>query len=205
MPNPFDTIIPVFPNLIHCIKVDNFKDIQEDLINFVYEEESLDPIGVIKSNEGGWQSKAIYSHKESIVRSTLENTLSNYFSNTDIFSHNKQITISNSWLNINRNRDNNRLHNHPETDLSGVFWIKIPENCDAGRIQFPSPYDFLESKVLKLYSENVKKSFNEYDTYHFQSTEGIILIFPAHLMHEVRENKSREDRISLSFNLHINK
>ena len=43
MPNPFDTIIPVFPNLIHCIKVDNFKDIQEDLINFVYEEESLDP------------------------------------------------------------------------------------------------------------------------------------------------------------------
>ena len=41
MPNPFDTIIPVFPNLIHCIKVDNFKDIQEDLINFVYEYYNL--------------------------------------------------------------------------------------------------------------------------------------------------------------------
>ena len=38
-------------------------------------------------------------------------------------------------------------------------------------------------------------------TYYFPPTEGRILIFPSNLDHEVKENKSDEDRISYSFNI----
>ena len=34
--------------------------------------------------------------------------------------------------------------------------------------------------------------------------EGKILVFPAHLNHLVQENKSNEDRISVSFNIRLN-
>ena len=44
----------VFPNLIHSIEIENFKKIQGELIDFVYNEESENPIGQLFSNRGGW-------------------------------------------------------------------------------------------------------------------------------------------------------
>ena len=38
-------------------------------------------------------------------------------------------------------------------------------------------------------------------TYYFRPMEGRLLIFPSSLEHEVKENKSNEDRISVPFNL----
>ena len=50
-------IIPVFPTIIHGIEVDNFKDMQDDLIDFVYAEQKKDPDGINVSNQGGgWHS-----------------------------------------------------------------------------------------------------------------------------------------------------
>ena len=40
-------------------------------------------------------------------------------------------------------------------------------------------------------------------TYYFTPKEGRILIFPSKLEHEVKENKSDEDRISYSFNIKL--
>ena len=40
---------------------------------------------------------------------------------------------------------------------------------------------------------------------HFNPTEGKIIVFPSHLNHLVQENKSNEDRISVSFNIRLNK
>ena len=40
-------------------------------------------------------------------------------------------------------------------------------------------------------------------TYNFYPKEGRILIFPSDLEHEVKENKSNEDRISYSFNIKL--
>ena len=45
----------------------------------------------------------------------------------------------------------------------------------------------------------------QYHSFDLQPVEGRILIFPAHLLHEVGENKSNQDRISVSFNLKLNK
>ena len=38
-------------------------------------------------------------------------------------------------------------------------------------------------------------------TYYFIPKEGNVLIFSSNLQHEVKENKSDEDRISYSFNI----
>ena len=40
-------------------------------------------------------------------------------------------------------------------------------------------------------------------SYYFTPKEGRILIFPSDLEHEVKENKSDEDRISYSFNIKL--
>ena len=39
--------------------------------------------------------------------------------------------------------------------------------------------------------------------YSYEAVEGGLMLFPAHLEHKVLENKSDEDRISVSFNLNL--
>ena len=196
------TIIPLFPNLIHGIEIKDFGKIRDNLIDFVYEQENNDPLGVIVSNEGGWQSRS-NSHKDNIIADTIQNQLDSYFTNPDIFKSNFEVVLSGLWLNINREGNTNRLHAHPGADLSGVFWIKVPPDCDAGKISFASPHGYTDYISYVIHQESVCKEFNFYDTYQFSPREGTGLIFPGHLLHEVRPNMSRKDRISVAFNLNI--
>ena len=53
--------------------------------------------------------------------------------------------------------------------------------------------------------ERIKNKNNVFQSYYFNSTEGRILVFPSHLNHHVQENKSNEDRISVSFNIRLQK
>ena len=197
------TIIPIFPNIIHQIDVENFKEIQDSLVDYVYEQENLDPIGVFKSNEGGWQSKPVYSTTDNIIKSTLEKEFEKYFSNVDIFKQKFRWVHNDAWININRNNSSNRLHCHAGCDISGVFWIKVPQDCDGGHLQFSNPHEFVEFTLLEIYSEKLADELKSYNVCAWKPIEGRIVIFPSHLMHEVRANKSRQDRISVSFNISI--
>ena len=196
------TIIPLFPTLIHNIKIKDFGKIQDQLTEFVYEQENNDPMGVIFSNEGGWQSRSNF-HKDNIIADTIQIQLTSHFSNPDIFKSNFEVILSGLWLNINREGNTNRLHSHAGADLSGVFWIKVPPDCDAGKISFASPHGYTDYISYVIHQESVCKEFNFYDSYQFSPQEGTGFIFPGHLLHEVRPNMSRKDRISVSFNLNV--
>lgn len=196
-------VISAFPSLIHCIEVDNFKKTQDELIDYAYKKENEDPIGVVKSNEEGWQSQTIHSTEPNPIFSVLSKELVKYFSNKDIFIETFQMKVGAYWININRNGSYNRLHTHPGSDLSGVFWIKTPKHGDSGSLQFISPYEFLDYKLMQICSPELKKSLTYYPASQFFPTPGTIMLFPARLMHEVRTNHTREDRISASFNINI--
>ena len=105
------------------------------------------------------------------------------------------------WKNINEPGNFNVKHNHPRSDLSGVLWIKTPK--DSGNLVFTSPQFFNRYHELDSYTNEFKFNSNSYMTYYFPPTEGRILIFPSNLDHEVKENKSDEDRISYSFNISL--
>ena len=107
------------------------------------------------------------------------------------------------WININGKGDYNELHHHPSCDLSGVFWIKTPVDC--GSIVFNSPQDFVQAKELKYYTSQVREDWKQFENYYFPPTAGLVMIFPSFLLHQVRPNKSNQDRISVSFNLVLNK
>ena len=82
------TIYPLFPNIVHSIEIKDFGKIQDELIDFVYNEENENPIGQIYSNRGGWQSNPFYHESENILFSILNKEITSYFSNTDLFREN---------------------------------------------------------------------------------------------------------------------
>ncbi len=186
--------------MVHITEICNFKSVEKDLVKCAYDYKKKDPKGRVISNEGGWQSS--FLHKEnSIIRSTLLRGIGDYFESNKIFECN--INLDTLWININGKGHYNRFHNHPLVDLSGVFWIKSPKN--SGNLEFASPHDYVQYKEMGFYSKKYKDDNKIFPTYYFNPVEGRIIIFPSFLLHRVLPNHSTEDRISVSFNLALNK
>ncbi len=185
----------IFPSSIHSLGIDNFDDYRSKLIEEIYQERDEDPIGRKISNCGGWQSNQITIQKDrsELLKEIIRNSVSKLPILEGVYASVE------GWKNINEPGNFNVKHNHPRSDLSGVLWIKTPK--DSGNLVFTSPQFFNRYHELDSYTNEFKFNSNSYMTYYFPPTEGKVLIFPSNLEHEVKENKSDEDRISYSFNI----
>jgi len=150
------------------------------------------------SNEGGWQSQDLTGK-----HSTLDPLLHSILEHSSIFSKDLDIKLSNQisnvWINVNGYKDMNMVHSHPNSLLSGVYYVQTPKDC--GNIQFQHPafdkfqYDWLESKG---------EQFNTYNSgeWWLQSIANVMYLFPSWLKHHVKPNlNKKEKRISISFNI----
>ena len=189
--------INLFPTIIHQFDVNGFDEIQNQLIDYAYEFKNKNPEGVKFSNYGGWQSHDfIINNNNDLLHSFLINCLFN-FPNIH-----KSINFSvDAWININKPGDYNIKHHHPTCDLSGVVWLKVPQN--SGVITFENPVEFQTYNLIQSHTEEYKESNNFCHTWFFKPIEGRMIVFPSHLLHDVGENKSNEDRISVSFNIRL--
>ena len=118
-----------------------------------------------------------------------------------------QIRYQGMWANINGYKDYIKPHVHPECDWSGVYYVKLPENC--GLIWFADPRPVRHM----LIRENLWGSMprlgctapRDIATQMTVSPEvSTLVMFPSFLEHFVDPNESHEPRISISFNLSFN-
>lgn len=148
---------------------------------------------VIKSNFGGFNSGDI---DPSLISNLTKDILhfSNIFLNN--FNLKEKLKLANIWININRFKDSNLQHTHPFSKISGVFYIKAPKN--SGNLVFINPHSI--ENYLNVLNIN---SFNEFNsqTWSLPPEENILYLFPSWLEHRVDMNLSKEERISVSFNL----
>ena len=186
----------IFPVPVHTIIIDDFSQVQALLIKLAYQERDKNQ-GRTASNVGGYQSTPFLLRERNDM---LSKTLSNIITNLPCFKKSIKFNVS-AWVNINKSGDSNQNHNHPATNLAGVLWIKIPKN--SGNIKLLSPYNFTGYGELLSYTDEFQKQTNCYYDYKYEPREGSMIIFPAHLTHKVEENKSNEDRISVSFNIDL--
>jgi uncharacterized protein (TIGR02466 family) len=161
------------------------------------------------SNAGGYQSPSIYFPNWDNVSTQLlfENhiiPMANHILD-EIWSLPTGERKLNYWYNINPKYTYNREHTHPSAYLSGVYYLKVPEN--SGHIHFlrsPSEIDRMEfmTKIIR----GKKFDNNRINTEHwFIPKEGMLILFPGHITHFVERNLTEEAddrRISLSFNFY---
>ena len=188
----------IFPIPIHVIDINDFDEYKDILVKEIYQERDEDPIGRKISNYGGWQSNQVDIHESK--SETLKKVILDSLPQLESLSNSVSMIVA-GWKNINGPGDFNCFHNHPRSDLSGVLWIKAPK--DSGNLVFSSPQLFNRYQELDSYTNEFKYNSNLYMSYYFTPKEGRILIFPSDLEHEVKENKSDEDRISYSFNIKL--
>ena len=190
-------LVNLFPSSVHIFNINGFDEVRDKLIDYAYEYRKNDPDGNIISNRGGWQSKDFPVQKEDdILHSFIINCLASF-----PYIKKSYNIFADAWININPTGSYNNKHNHPCSDLAGVLWIKCPKEC--GDIVFDNPNGFQNFNTINAYEDKFNEVNKIYHTYIFPPVEGRILIFPSHLDHNVKENKSNEDRISVSFNIRL--
>lgn len=142
---------------------------------------------VVCSNVGGYQGHNFYdSDLLEEIKKTIPFREDLKFKNLNV----------NFWVNVNGYKDWNDLHSHTPYNgvfLSGVFYVKTPENCGNLRLYDPR-INICDSLDMRYY--------NNGDTYQFyEPKENRLIIFPSWIQHMVEPNQSNEERISISFNI----
>ena len=186
----------LFPTIIHEMVAPNFD--QDLCINISRQLKKENPIGVDKSNIGGWQSDFLDFKKDDYFTNLIYDTIGNYFRENKIYKK-TELEFHGYWININQPGASNNVHDHPNCDLAGVIWIKTDDK--SGVIRFRHPSSFAESNSLSLYDEDFANKNEAHVGYWLGTKPGNCILFPSHLEHWVEQNKSTEDRISISFNI----
>jgi uncharacterized protein (TIGR02466 family) len=134
------------------------------------------------------------------LKSKIEEHCKLYTKNLLSISDRTSFYIHNSWINIHAPGDWAQAHRHVNSLISGCYYLKTP--TDSGQIRF-----LKNSGNTNLFSFSTAFDYDTTnyitsETWDITPTEGMILLFPSHLMHEVDTNNSKENRYSLAFNLY---
>lgn len=103
-----------------------------------------------------------------------------------------EIAITQCWLNINRPGERHHRHHHPNSFVSGVYYLDAEPG--AGSIAFHRP------GFVELEPEKLKATAFTFDLWNEAPTTGMLLLFPSRLEHSVGRNLSQRNRLSISFN-----
>ena len=195
-------ILTYFPQPIFRYKVDNYKTFNKELEEYIYKLKEEDSEGVVRSNRGGWHSKSFKVREKGTIQNRFTQELSKYiFDVIQTYGWKcvpERVVVSEMWAIINKPRDFNVIHTHPNAYLSAAYYVKAPEK--AGRFVIENPL----SVARHSYPAHATKTEYNIKAAALDIEEGDLLLFPAYLPHKVNENKSDKDRIVISFNVNIN-
>jgi uncharacterized protein (TIGR02466 family) len=100
--------------------------------------------------------------------------------------------ITQSWINFTKTGQFHHVHQHPNSYLSGVFYINADPAVD--RITFSRT----EYRQIQVPTDNY--NIHNSHTWWLPAGTGELIIFPSHLTHQVNPVTTEKTRISLSFN-----
>jgi hypothetical protein len=98
------------------------------------------------------------------------------------------------WVAFLRNDDRNGEHVHPGGFLSGVYYVQAPEIVQTG--------SDLRGCLALGRCENLTAGYEPaWGVRYVKPEPGMLVVFPAHMFHDVVPTRSREQRIAIGFNV----
>lgn len=107
------------------------------------------------------------------------------------------------WASLNRRGDYHDPHNHPHCYLSGTYYVKVPSDKTKGRQRpdvRPNCITFYDPRS-GFNMQSIKDDPYVDPEYTVLPEPGLLMLWPAGLMHFVHPNLSDETRVSISFNI----
>jgi uncharacterized protein (TIGR02466 family) len=186
-----------YPTPVWHFTIDNYQQLNSILLQEIDAEQQRDRQGEKWSNVLGWHSvnnlhelACFYEFTQIIYKNVQEVAI---FLRWDLQKF--SVNITTCWAIVNGKLASNSVHNHPNSILSGVYYLKAPENC--GGIFFSDPRPASQMLIPPVIEFNLWT----FPKVSYKPREGTMLLFPSWLLHGVEMNMSEDVRISLSFNI----
>jgi uncharacterized protein (TIGR02466 family) len=103
--------------------------------------------------------------------------------------------ITQSWLNYTETNQFHHKHTHPNSLVSGVFYINCDDKFDKIKF-FNETYKTIKPEIKEW---NIWNS----ESWWFSVKSGDVILFPSSLTHMVETKEGTNTRISLAFNVFI--
>jgi uncharacterized protein (TIGR02466 family) len=185
------TINGIFPTPIYMSKLD--RDLTKKELSFI-DKSKLD----FYRNEGNITSNNNYILNQKVfskLKEDLDLRVQDYFKK--VLSTTDAVTpfITQSWLNYTETKQYHHKHTHPNSLVSGVFYVNCHEELDKIKF-FNEGYKTIKPEI---------KDWNLYnsESWWFTVKTGDIILFPSSLTHMVENKEGTNTRISLAFNVFI--
>ena len=122
----------------------------------------------------------------------LNGSLQEYFNAVYSPKVDADLRITQSWVNYTKSGQYHHKHAHPNSLISGVFYIQAAKETD--KIHFFKD-GFQQLRIIP-------QDFNLYnsESWWLAAATGTLYLFPSSLTHMVEQVKGEDTRISLSFN-----
>lgn len=178
----------IFPTPVGVKKIE--REFSDDELSFILGQER----GKNSGNEISVASDVLDDPRLSALKEEVAQAVSVFLKETYNPERDPKIFLTQSWVNYTKPGQFHHQHNHPNSFLSGVVYVKT--NND--KILFCR--DRYEQVKLK------PQEFNWYnsDTWWFDVNAGDIMIFPSYLTHRVPEvEEDGHERVSIAFNTFV--
>jgi uncharacterized protein (TIGR02466 family) len=182
-------IIPIFPTTIT----------QSNIGKYVVDQSVLNSIKLNCHTNTGGNS---YSKNQQVLnleafanlKQLIMHEVSQHFN--EIIKMPKNLTpyITTSWMNFSTRDQQHHSHQHPNSILSGVFYLDVGE---SDLIMFTK--SSTNQIVIKPTEYNI---FNS-DSWSIPVVNGDLVLFPSSLFHQVPPVTHNNTRISIAFNVFI--
>lgn len=185
-------IQPLFPTPVGFLNYD--KPFSEEELTFIKSLDTRKNIGNSTSVDSYVLNNALLSNLKSFIVSSLEKFFYETYNPIDSV----KIKLTQSWVNYSSKGQFHHNHCHPNSIISGVFYINANKFFD--KITF-----FKNSYIFESNHGQIKYDIKDFNTFNsnswwFPVNTGDLIIFPSNLIHGVDPIDHDDTRISISFN-----
>lgn len=179
-------IFNLFPTAVGVFDLN--RELTKTEIDFIKNQNKRENQG----NKTSEDKEILNNNKLKNIRKFIESSVDEYYKNVYAPKNENSLRITQSWCNYTEPGEYHHKHEHPNSFISGVFYLQA--NIETDRIYF-----------YKNGYQNLKttpKDFNAYnsDSWWLEAFTGRLYIFPSSLTHMVETVDGIDTRISLSFN-----
>ena len=171
-----------------CAKKYEFTSFEK---KYISDLEMIDNTGNLMSKN----DKVLDSKELSNLKLFIDEQLFNFKKNLLNIKDENEIYITQSWVNNSKPDQFHPKHKHPNSVISGVMFLDENNNANLPPIRF--------HRTLEMFALDFKfDELNEFNASarEFDPMQGILMLFPSLLEHDVDKNTSDQVRTSISFN-----
>jgi uncharacterized protein (TIGR02466 family) len=197
----------IYPTPIGEYEFENFKELNEGLVNFIYEMRNSDTNNTNQYSMAGphgyHTNFELIESDNKFVREfhkKITEQIIKYYSHImegHVMGDNTRLV---SWGMIYGPGDYSKVHTHPKADISTTYYVKVPNNMlddqtDSNTI--PGSFYHLDPRPACRWDINFADNTEMPTT----AKEGTGYIFPGWLEHYVTPHYVKGDRICISTNI----